>query len=631
MISPKDILLQYWGYNSFRGEQEKIIRSVLEGKDTLALLPTGAGKSICFQVPALMKDGLCLVITPLIALMKDQAAHLSNKNIPALHIHSGMSFYEVNETLNAATSGHYKFLYLSPERLETNLFKEYLPHLPITLIAVDEAHCISQWGYDFRPPYLRIVQLREYLPQIPVIALTASATPVVQQDIVRQLRFQEYHIFHQSFERKNISYSAFKVDSKINKLIEILNNVEGSSIVYCRSRKQTKNVADLLQLQNISADFYHAGLPQEERNARQQNWINNNTRVMVCTNAFGMGIDKPDVRSVIHFDITDCLENYYQEAGRAGRDGKKSYAVLLYHTEDVELLKGLPEKRFPDIATIRKVYQALADYLQIPVGIGENNYYDFDLINFCNLFAIDLQLTINVIKTLEQENYLSFNESVFLPSQVSFTADKIILNDIEKVHPHLDAVAKCLLRTYSGIYDNRVSINEKQIARICRISYEKVFSDLHQLKALGIIEYWPQKETPQILLLTNRAPASSLELNPTRLLQRRNEFEKRVDTMLQYLQLQSCRSQFIGAYFGDTSSTICGVCDVCLAAKKKKDETLPSAIKILDMIYENPSLRIQDLKQQFPAEQATSFWKAIHLLQSEMKVSVESDGKIKLL
>ncbi len=624
------ILKQFWGYNSFRGQQEKIIQSVLDGKDTLALLPTGGGKSICFQVPALMKDGLCLVISPLIALMKDQVENLQKRGIPALSLHSGLTFYEVKKTLQAASSGDYKFLYLSPERLETNLFKEYLHSLNINLIAVDEAHCVSQWGYDFRPPYLRIAKLREELPNIPMLALTASATPIVQTDIVEKLKFIQPAIFQQSFERNNLSYSVFKVDSKINKAIEIVNNVKGSGIVYCRNRKQTKNVAHLLSLQNISADFYHAGLTQEERSNKQNAWINNQTKIMVCTNAFGMGIDKPDVRTVIHYDVPDCLENYYQEAGRAGRDGKKSYAVLLYQTQDVIELEGLPDLRFPSVAEIKKVYQSIADYLQIPVGLGEGNYYDFDLIDFSNKFKLDLFLIINVLKVLEQEGHLTFSENIFLPSQVKFTADKNALNDVEKMYPQVDAVMKCLLRTYEGIYDNRVSVNEKQMAKLSRLPYEKIYADLEQLNNMHFIEYWPQKETPQIHFLYNRASAQSLHINHDAYFERKKLYAARVETMLKYVQANiECRSKLIAIYFGDAAATDCGICDNCL---HKKAVALKEAEfkKIEQLVYQHiadDGIAINNLLQHLKEFKKDNVWQVIQFLQSEKKIKVDDSGK----
>jgi ATP-dependent DNA helicase RecQ len=626
------ILQQYWSFTSFRGKQEEIISSVLEKKDTLALLPTGGGKSVCFQVPAMMMDGICLVITPLIALMKDQVFNLTKKNIPALALHSGMSFYEVRKTMQDAVSGQFKFLYLSPERLETNLFREYLPSFNINLIAVDEAHCVSQWGYDFRPPYLRIAKLREELPDVPILGLTASATALVQEDIVEKLRFSSSNIFRQSFERANISYSVFKVESKINKLAEILQNVNGSSIVYCRNRRLTKEVAQLLSAQNISADFYHAGLLQEERNTKQENWINNKTRVMVCTNAFGMGIDKPDVRTVVHYDIPDCLENYYQEAGRAGRDEKKAYAVLLYQSKDETELEALPDKRFPSIADIREVYQSLADYLEIPVGLGEGNFYDFDLNAFVKNFKLDIFLVTYVLKALEQEGYLHFNENIFLPSQVNFSVEKNLLNEFENNHDQLEPLIKCLLRTYEGIIDNRVSVFEKQIAKLLKCSAGKVKNGLQELSAYRIIEYLPQKETPQIQFFTNRAPAKFLNINHENYFKRKLQYEKRVQIMLQYLKLEKeCRSVFIGKYFDDVLIKDCGVCDNCLQRKKN---ILSADIfkKIEQQIFDkisNEEISVKELLFHIGNSKKDNFWKVMEYLQSERKIIIDINGMIK--
>ncbi|MEO7121485.1 MAG: ATP-dependent DNA helicase RecQ, partial [Ginsengibacter sp.] len=419
MQRPADILMSYWGYNAFRPLQQEIIDSIIAGNDTLAIMPTGGGKSICYQVPAMLTDGLCLVISPLIALMKDQVGNLKKKGIPALSIYSGMSFIEVRKTLKNAAYGNFKFLYVSPERLETELFLEYLPAININLLAVDEAHCISQWGYDFRPSYLKISAIRETLGSIPLLALTASATLEVQNDICEKLLFKNnQQRFHQSFERSNLSYSVFNPSSKQNKLIEILKKVKGSGIVYCKSRRRTKEIEDLLNINGIKASHYHAGLSSELRNARQEDWINNKTRIMACTNAFGMGIDKPDVRTVVHYDVPDALENYYQEAGRAGRDEKKAYAVLLYNDSEISELKKQPAIRFPDLVTIKNVYGALVNYLQLPSGSGEDISYDFDINDFTKKFKLDIFTTNNVLKILGQEALISYSEQFFSPSTV---------------------------------------------------------------------------------------------------------------------------------------------------------------------------------------------------------------------
>lgn len=611
--------------------QEEIIQSVLDEKDTLALLPTGGGKSICFQVPALLREGLCLVISPLIALMRDQVDSLNEKNIPSVALHSGLNFYEVKTILQQGTHGDFKFLYLSPERLETVLFKEYLPALNISLVVVDEAHCVSQWGYDFRPPYLRIANLRDELPGVPLIALTASATPVVQQDITAKLKFVKGNIFRQSFERPNLSYSSFCVDSKVNKVIDILKKVPGSSIVYCSSRRQTKQLAQLLSLQLISSDFYHAGLTQEDRDLKQQAWIGNQTRVMVCTNAFGMGIDKPDVRTVIHYDTPECLENYYQEAGRAGRDGKKSFAVLVYQKENIEELKSLPDKRFPPIPEIKKIYQSLADYLQIPVGTGEGQYYDFDLLSFVKNFNLDSLLVINTLKVLEQEGHITFSESIFLPSQVNFVATKEVVNAFETSHPQLEPLLKCLLRTYQGIFENRVSVHEKQLARLTRQPVETVIHQLRQLQAFDMIEYLPQKDTPQIHYVLNRAPAQYLLINQDNYLQRKKQYVERVENMIRYVELtDECRSRYIANYFGDAELKDCGVCDNCLAKKRKAlspEEFSLIETQVMDLI--NQSISVDQLFILLKKYSQEKIWTVLDFLQAEHFLLIDEQGFIR--
>jgi len=632
-LSIHEILKEYWGYDAFRPLQEDVINSVLEGEDTLALMPTGGGKSLCYQVPALANDGLCLVISPLIALMKDQVENLRRKNITAFAIYSGMSRGEVINTLKVATNSNCKFLYVSPERLETNLFKEYLPGMNINLVAVDEAHCISQWGYDFRPPYLRIAALREELHSVPVLALTASATREVQDDICEKLQFTDKNIFRQSFERKNLSYSVFRVDSKINKVIEILKKVQGSAIVYCKSRKRTKEIAELLQLQNIIADFYHAGLPQEERNKRQENWIKNKTRVIVCTNAFGMGIDKPDVRSVVHADIPDCLENYYQEAGRAGRDGEKSFAVLLYDDNDIAELEGLAVIRYPSLDDIKNVYQSVANYLQIPAGTGEGNYYDFDINDFVKKFKLNIHTAIYALKALEQDNWLSLNEQVFLPSKIKFTTTKETLYDFERSHPELEPAIKALLRGYEGIFDFPTSISEIVLIRLLKKDVEEIKKDLFQLHQYGIIHYEPQKDSPQLYFSRNRVKVEDLSVNMDLYHKRKEKFIARVKNIVQYVQeLVTCRSKMIGSYFGDNKLHNCKVCDNCLRQKKvhideKEFEKISNRIQTVLTPQPLPSKELMDQLGAIKKEKA---WKVIEFLQAENKLEVDNAGWVRL-
>jgi len=634
MSAALQILEKYWGHNQFRPLQADIIDAVLAKKDVLALLPTGGGKSICFQVPALLKDGICLVISPLIALMQDQVSNLQEKGIKAAVIHSGMSFGAVKETLQACTSGAYKFLYLSPERIESNLFKEYLPTIDISLIAVDEAHCIAQWGYDFRPPYLRIAALRNELPGVPVIALTASATKDVETAILEKLAFKDYSIFRQPYKRPALSYSYFEVESKINKTLEIINNVKGSGIVYCNTRKQTKDIAELLQLQKISADFYHAGLSADDRQEKQKKWMTGDTRIMVCTSAFGMGIDKDDVRTVIHFEMPDCLENYYQEAGRAGRDGKKAYAVLLATKADITKARNLHEIRFPAISVIKNMYQSLANYLQLPVGIGEGGYYDFNLLEFCNNFKLDLALVTQTLKLLEQEGHIQFSENIFLPAQVCFTSSKENLEIFEEAYPAFEPLIKALLRSYQGIFDNRISVFEKRMAGICKQSIETVKNQLQQLAAMGMIEYLPQKESPQIHFLVNRAPAAFLHIDQDVYLSKKEAFSTRINTLINFaINPGCCRSVFIGNYFGDIDKSACGICDYCLARKKSKLESEAFSYieqQLYTLLTTSPS-PISQLLIAIGKEKEEEIWEVIRFLESENRLIMNEEGTIQLV
>ena len=623
------ILKTHFGYDAFRPQQEDIINAALAGKDVLALLPTGGGKSLCYQVPGLAKDGMCLVVSPLIALMKDQVLQLRRRNIPAAAIVSGMAFFDVKNTFQHAADGLYKFLYVSPERLLSNQFLEWLPSLPVNLIAVDEAHCISQWGYDFRPAYLQIAKLREELPNIPVLALTASATQRVQEDICQKLQFKDEVVFRQSFARPNLSFSAFVHTTKYNKIKEILTNVKGSALIYCRNRRRTKEIAQLLQADGIAATFYHAGLTATERSQRQQEWIDNRTRVMACTNAFGMGIDKPDVRIVIHADVPECLENYYQEAGRAGRDSKRSYAVLLYTEAELADLEKLSAEKFPLMYDIRKVYQSLCNMLNVPENGGEGQYYNFDMKKLCEHWKLDMRMVAAVLKTLEQAGYISFQENVFISSRCGFVTNKEYLYNFEKQQPQLEPMIKSLLRTYEGIFDNSVSIYESALARITRLPDEEVKRQLQSLAYHNIIEYQPQKDTPQIYFLYHRVPKDDLRIDQKAYAERKQLFEQRINTMVKFTAKPArCRSEIIRHYFGDTQTAPCGICDVCL----QKAQQEPTHAEMQQLVAQLQPLLLQpllpvEIRRQLPVRKAL-LEKTVQYMVDEELVQYDSEGRL---
>ena len=632
-LTPEEILKEYWGFDTFRPLQREIIESILSGKDALALLPTGGGKSLCFQVPALVNDGICLVISPLIALMKDQVENLTKKGIQALSVHSGMSFPEVKRALQNAAYGNFKFLYVSPERLETELFQEFLSIIKVNLIAVDEAHCISQWGYDFRPSYLRIANIRRDFPGIPVLALTASATLEVQKDICDKLDFNKgENIFQQSFERPNLSYSVFDLPSRQNKLLQILKNVPGTGIVYCKSRRRTKEISELLNMNGINADYYHAGLSTNERNRKQENWISNNTRIIACTNAFGMGIDKPDVRVVVHYDVPDALENYYQEAGRAGRDGKKSYAVLFYNQAEMEELKKQSEIRYPSIEMIRKVYGALCNYFQLPSGTGEGLSYDFDINTFVKNFDLGGFVVNSVLKILEQEELLTYSDQFFSPPKVVFTTNREELEIFENAYPKYDGIIKALLRSYEGIYDYPASVNEEQLSGFLSIKRDVLHHLLTELHSYDMIEYTPRKERPQVLFLHDRTKAENLFINERDLLKRKKAFENRVDAMIRYTKNTSrCRSEMIAVYFNDKTAKRCGICDNCIMDKSiplSEDEFEKISIELLNAIQET-SVDLQAMYKRLPGFRKNKILKVITWLQSEGKISISKAGFIR--
>ncbi len=610
--------------------QESIINAVLEKNDVLALLPTGGGKSICFQVPAMMMDSICIVISPLIALMKDQIENLSKKGIPALAIYSGMSFLEIKRTLQNAAYGNYKFLYISPERLETKLFQEFLPAINPSLIAIDEAHCISQWGYDFRPSYLKIAALREEIPEVPVIALTASATLTVQNDICEKLLFKKQHKkFQQSFSRPNLSYSVFEPESKQNKLTEIIKQVAGSSIVYCKSRKLTQQISDLLIQHNIHADFYHAGLSNIDRAKKQDDWINNKIQTIVCTNAFGMGIDKPDVRLVVHYNIPETLENYYQEAGRAGRDGKKSYAVLLYDKNEINELDELNELRYPGAEKIKTIYLSLMNHLKIPAGIGEGQMLNFDLAAFAHYFKLNTLEATYGIQALCQEGLVYLTDNALRNATVTFSVNKQVLSDFEKTHPEFETLINALLRSYEGIFDYPVNIHESLLAKNISTPIEKIKEQLSLLHNHQIIDYIKQSEKPQILLLKNRMYTDDFRFDYRSLELRKKQHLERIKAMIGYIKnSNNCRSVIIGNYFNDNEIEVCKFCDNCINSNQHETtekEFSSIAQKILN------DLKVQALNSKkvetiYKDYHPASIWKVIHFLQAEEKILCDNDG-----
>lgn len=633
MSTPLSILRQYWGFESFRPLQADIIQSVLEGKDTLALLPTGGGKSLCYQVPGLVQEGLCLVISPLIALMKDQVENLRKKQITAYALFAGMSRREVIRTLEVAAQSNCRFLYVSPERLETSLFKEYLPALDIRLIAVDEAHCISQWGYDFRPPYLRIAALREEYPEVPILALTASATPEVQQDILDKLRMPAATVFRQPFLRPNLSYSVFQTDAKINRMAEILQKVPGSAIVYARSRRRCEEFSRHLQQQGMEAGFYHAGLSSEERSARQEAWIRNQLRVMVCTNAFGMGIDKPDVRIVIHADPPESLEHYYQEAGRAGRDGKKSYAVLLYEPADLKSLEALKEQRFPGPDEIRNVYQAIANYLQLPVGSGEGQYVDFDFAHFRKQFNLEAISTLQALQVLGQEGWMSFNEQVFLPARAQVLGNRESLQQFEQAYPALDPLLKTLLRTYEGILDFPVPVSERQLAGILKTPVEQIREGMASLQRLGMADWQPVKDSPQLYIHRSRIRAEELRPDVQAMELRKARYQARLEKMIHYIRdNHTCRSQLIARYFGEQESVACGVCDTCLEKKRKTLSAgeFETAWQQVQSLLKEEAMPVRQLLQRLTGLSDEKAREVLDILRAEEKIESTADGRVRL-
>ena len=570
-----DILNHYWGYPAFRPLQEEIIQAAVEGQDVLALLPTGGGKSICFQVPALMMRGLCVVVSPLIALIKDQVTQLRQREIKAEAIHAGMSKREIDIALDNCVHADVKFLYLSPERLKSDLFIERIKIVnerrKVCLIAVDESHCISQWGYDFRPAYLEIAAIREILPVVPVMALTATATPKVQVDIREKLAFRNGLTFTKSFARANLSYSVRFEEHKERKMIEILERVRGSAVVYVNTRRHTKELAYVLQRHRISADYYHAGLDHQERKRKQEDWIHNRTRVIVSTNAFGMGIDKPDVRVVIHMNIPANLEAYYQEAGRAGRDEKKAFAVMICNQKDIEDLREKTKNSLPEEKLIREVYQMLGNYFQLATGSFPEESFDFDFQAFARNFSRNPLEVFNSVKVIENQGFIHLSESFYKPSKLVFAMEQRALYQFQIANAPYDPIIKGLLRLYGGeLYNFPVSINEGNLAALLGLSVNDCKRALLNLQEREVIEYFPRKDQPQLLFLQPRHAADQLPLDKQRLTSRRKLTLEKMEAVISYLHNEDrCRTQQLLEYFGEVSYESCGVCDVCVAQKKQ--------------------------------------------------------------
>ena len=550
--------------------QEDIINSVLKGKDTLALLPTGGGKSICFQVPALCQEGICIVISPLIALMKDQVLNLKKRGVNAAAIYSGMGRREIDILLDNCIYGDIKFLYVSPERLTTELFIARFQKMNVNLIAVDESHCVSQWGYDFRPPYLQISEIRPYFPDIPIIALTATATPEVVIDIQEKLAFKEANVLQKSFERKNIAYIVQEEEDKHGRVLKIINKVAGSGLVYVRNRRKTEEIAVFLQKNGVHADFYHAGLDSLARDQKQDAWINNKIRIIVSTNAFGMGIDKPDVRFVVHLDLADSLEAYFQEAGRGGRDEKKAYAVQLYAKSDIITFKEQTRKSFPSIETIKRVYQALGSYFQLALGSGKEELFTFNLGEFCNKFKFNSIESINSLKYIEKEGYITVSESLFEPSKLKFIVGREDIQNYQDSNSTLANFIKVILRSYSGIFENYKVIKEGEIASRCGITFEQAKTLLTLLQKQEVIDYLPQTNDPKIYYNSERLSNENFVLSKKNYDDRKAITIARMNSVINYVTNPTkCRSKTLLSYFGERETTKCGQCDICLKEKRK--------------------------------------------------------------
>lgn len=626
----RKILTKYWGFTSFKPLQEDIIRSVGEGKDTLALMPTGGGKSITFQVPALAREGTCLVITPLIALMKEQVSRLNSLEIKSIAIHSAMSREEIDNALENCIFGDYKFLYISPERISTQIFQGKIGRLNLSLVAIDEAHCISQWGYDFRPSYLKIATLRNIIdPKVPFLALTATATTQVITDIMEKLEFRQKNVLRMSFARKNISYLVRHAEEKGTYLVKTLQKVNGSGIVYVRSRKRCREVAEILVGNGISADYYHAGLSDEQRDKKQAAWSSGKIRVIVSTNAFGMGIDKSEVRFVIHWDIPDAIENYFQESGRAGRDNKPAYAVLLYSPSDKSRLNESVGHKFPPVEKIKDIYEALCNYLMVPLGSGKDNVFDFNMADFVSRFRLPVIETYNSLAFLQREGYVEFTEEINNPSRVHFIVGRDDLYKFQVANESFDGFIKLLLRSYTGMFTEYVAINEESLSRKSAISRDTIYQYLVKLSSMNVIRYIPGKKTALVIFTEERLMRKALMISPENYLHVKEKYSARLEKMIEYAESKNrCRSVILLDYFGEESDR-CGICDVCrdrneLDLSKYEFDLILEEIKvILEEQKPDPEELVKMIS--FPEEKAI---KVIRWLMDHNKIVQDDEHKL---
>ena len=627
------ILKQYWGYDRFRGIQEDIIDSISKNKDTLGLMPTGGGKSITFQVPALAKEGMCLVITPLIALMKDQVQNLKKRGIKALAIYSGMSRQDIIITLENCIFGNYKFLYISPERLDTEIFRTKLRKMHISMITVDESHCISQWGYDFRPAYLKIAEIRELLPDVPVLALTATATPEVVKDIQARLHFRHKNVFRMSFERNNLAYIVRKTENKTAELLHILRSMPGSAIVYVRNRRRTKEITELLNNEHITADFYHAGLDDATKDIRQHRWQSGESRVMVATNAFGMGIDKPDVRIVIHMDLPDSIEAYFQEAGRAGRDGQKAYAVILYAKSDKTTLhKRIPDT-FPEKEYIRDVYEHLQYYYQMTMGDGLDCVREFNIEDFCRKFKYFPVPVDSALRILTQAGYLEYTAEQDSTSRILFTIRRDELYRLREMGEDMDRLIQAVLRSYTGVFTDYTYINEDSLAIRTGLTRRQIYEMLVHLAKLRIVSYIPHKKTPYIIYTRERVEAQRIHISPEVYEHRKARYETRINAMLDYVTNDTvCRSRMLLDYFGERNEHNCGQCDTCISLRSKsKVSEQPDREALCTKvcgILSRESLTPAGLLKQLPMDKEL-LTEILHRLSDEGKI-IAVDGILQI-